>query len=114
MRVRQRLSPTHSKAWHCAGRVEFTEYFPENTQGILVQPVGDEGVLVAATDTQRGFGSLDQVRPVCALPLCTEHLPLRLYMECTACSLTIILGPMNWTLLQAHGECELCRPGLGA
>ncbi|CAK0745940.1 hypothetical protein CVIRNUC_001656 [Coccomyxa viridis] len=42
------------------GRVEFTEYFPENTQGILVQPVGDEGVLVAATDTQRGFGSLDQ------------------------------------------------------
>ncbi len=45
-----------------AGRVEFTEYFPENTQGVLVQPVGDEGILVAATDTQRGFGRLDQVR----------------------------------------------------
>jgi hypothetical protein len=46
----------------CAGRVEFTEYFPENTQGVLIQPVGDEGVLVAATDTQRGFGRLDQVK----------------------------------------------------
>lgn len=45
-----------------AGRVEFTEYLPENTQGVLVQPVGDEGVLVVATDTQRGFGRLDQVR----------------------------------------------------
>lgn len=44
-----------------AGRVEFTEYFPENTQGVLVQPIGDEGVLVVATDTQRGFGRLDQV-----------------------------------------------------
>ena len=42
--------------------MEFTEYFPENTQGVLVQPVGDEGVLVVATDTQRGFGRLDQVR----------------------------------------------------
>ena len=44
-----------------AGRVEFTEYFPANTQGVLVQPVGDEGVLIVATDTQRGFGRLDQV-----------------------------------------------------
>ncbi|CAL5219167.1 g950 [Coccomyxa viridis] len=42
------------------GRVEFTEYFPEDTQGVLVQPIGDEGVLVIATDTQRGFGRLDQ------------------------------------------------------
>ncbi|KAK9909222.1 hypothetical protein WJX75_009014 [Coccomyxa subellipsoidea] len=42
------------------GRVEFTEYFPENTQGVLVQPVGEEGLLVCGTDTQRGFGRLDQ------------------------------------------------------
>ena len=60
---RQRLSPAdHTRLGNVQGRVEFTEYFPENTQGILVQPVGDEGVLMAATDTQRGFGSLDQVR----------------------------------------------------
>lgn len=45
-----------------AGRVEFTEYFPENTQGVLVQPVGEEGLLVCGTDTQRGFGRLDQVQ----------------------------------------------------
>jgi hypothetical protein len=44
----------------CAGRFEFLEYFPEKTQGVLVQPIGTEGVLVAATDTQRGFSRLDQ------------------------------------------------------
>ncbi|BDA41806.1 Protein COFACTOR ASSEMBLY OF COMPLEX C SUBUNIT B CCB4, chloplastic [Coccomyxa sp. Obi] len=42
------------------GRVEFTEYLPENTQGILVQPIGEDGLLVCGTDTQRGFGRLDQ------------------------------------------------------
>ncbi len=42
--------------------MEFVRYLPENTQGVLVQPAGDMGVLVAATDTQRGFGRLDQVR----------------------------------------------------
>jgi hypothetical protein len=36
-------------------------FFPENTQGVLVQPIGSEGVLLAGTDTQRGFGFLDQV-----------------------------------------------------
>ena len=51
-----------------AGRVEFTAFFPENTQGVLVQPIGTEGVLIAGTDTQRGFGFLDQVMlPVAAL-----------------------------------------------
>lgn len=49
-------------AYSLAGRVEFTEYFPENTQGVLVQPIGEDGVLVCGTDTQRGFGRLDQVR----------------------------------------------------
>ena len=29
-------------------------------QGVVVQPVGDTGVLVAATDTVRGFSRLDQ------------------------------------------------------
>ncbi|CAL8460765.1 g296 [Coccomyxa elongata] len=42
------------------GRVEFTEYLPENTQGVLVQPIGEDGLLVCGTDTQRGFGRLDQ------------------------------------------------------
>lgn len=44
-----------------AGRFEFLEYFPENTQGVLVQPIGNEGVVIVGTDAQRGFGRLDQV-----------------------------------------------------
>ena len=42
------------------GRDEFFPYLPANLQGVLVHPLGDEGVLVAGTDTQRGFGRLDQ------------------------------------------------------
>lgn len=42
------------------GRAEFVEYLPDTTQGVVVQPVGSQGVLVAATDTQRGVSRLDQ------------------------------------------------------
>ena len=52
------------------GRMEFMSVFPDNTQGVLVQPIGGEGVLIAGTDTQRGFGKLDQVR---ASPLPRMH-----------------------------------------
>lgn len=37
------------------------EFLPEGTQGVVVQPIGNAGVLVAATDTVRGFGRMDQV-----------------------------------------------------
>ena len=30
------------------------------SQGVAVQPIGEAGVLVAATDTVRGFSALDQ------------------------------------------------------
>ena len=36
-------------------------YLPEGTQGVAMQPIGSSGVLVAATDTVRGFGRMDQV-----------------------------------------------------
>jgi hypothetical protein len=42
------------------GRFEFFGYMPANSQGILVQPLGSEGMLVLATGTQRGFSALDQ------------------------------------------------------
>lgn len=42
------------------GRPEFTAFLPENTQGVMVQPIGKDGVLVAGTDTIRGFSRLDQ------------------------------------------------------
>lgn len=44
-----------------AGRFEFTAFLPGNTQGVIVRPLGKQGVMIAATDTQRGFGKLDQV-----------------------------------------------------
>jgi hypothetical protein len=49
-------------AMACAGRLEFTSFLPENTQGVAVQPIGNRGVLIAGTDTVRGIGRLDQVR----------------------------------------------------
>ena len=48
---------------YIAGRFEFLSYLPSNTQGVIVRPIGEKGVLIAATDTQRGFGKLDQVLP---------------------------------------------------
>ena len=44
-----------------SGRKEFADYLPEGTQGIVVQPVGKLGVMVAGTDTIRGISMLDQV-----------------------------------------------------
>lgn len=44
------------------GRFELFNFFPQNTQAIIVEPLGDsDGVLIAASDTVRGFAALDQV-----------------------------------------------------
>ncbi|KAK9803329.1 hypothetical protein WJX73_003780 [Symbiochloris irregularis] len=43
------------------GAVEFTSYLPINMQSILVQPLGNEGVMVLGSDYQRGFGRVDQI-----------------------------------------------------
>ncbi len=48
----------------CSGRKEFTAYLPENTQAVVVQPIGGSALLVAASDTQRGFNKVDQVMDV--------------------------------------------------
>jgi hypothetical protein len=42
------------------GRVEFQSYLPKNAQAVAVTPVGNEGVMVAASGTQRGFTPADQ------------------------------------------------------
>ncbi|KAI8475323.1 MAG: CGLD23 protein required for cyt b6 assembly [Monoraphidium minutum] len=42
------------------GRVEFVQYLPETTQGVVVQPIGTQGVLVVGSDTSRGISRLDQ------------------------------------------------------
>lgn len=63
---------THKRA-DVAGRNEFTAYLPSNTQGVVLRPIGNNGVLVTATDTQRGFGKLDQV-PLCLLWVVTIYV----------------------------------------
>lgn len=42
------------------GRREFTSYLAENMQAAIIQPVGNEGVIVLGSDTQRGYTTLDQ------------------------------------------------------
>ncbi|XP_078438408.1 cofactor assembly of complex C isoform X3 [Wolffia australiana] len=41
------------------GRVEFP-FLPTNTQALILQPIGDDGIAIAGGDTTRGFSSLDQ------------------------------------------------------
>ncbi len=38
----------------------FSDQVLHRLQGVALQPIGDAGVLVAATDTVRGFSALDQ------------------------------------------------------
>ncbi|MEL6938658.1 MAG: cofactor assembly of complex C subunit B [Cyanobacteria bacterium J06598_1] len=42
------------------GRVEF-DYLPENTQGLIVQPMGDSGVLILAANAPRSYTQQDEV-----------------------------------------------------
>ena len=42
------------------GRVEFESYLPRNAQAVVVTPVGNEGVMVAASGVARGFTPADQ------------------------------------------------------
>eukprot|EP00873_Tetraselmis_striata_P012669 jgi/Tetstr1/432933/TSEL_022273.t1 len=42
------------------GRFEFFGFLPSKTQSIILQPLGNQGVLVVASDTPRSFTSIDQ------------------------------------------------------
>jgi hypothetical protein len=41
------------------GRIEF-DYLPENTQGVICQPVGDRGVLILAANAPRSYTRQDE------------------------------------------------------
>lgn len=41
------------------GRVEF-DYLPENTQGVICQPIGDRGVLILAANAPRSYTRQDE------------------------------------------------------
>jgi hypothetical protein len=41
------------------GRIEF-DYLPENTQGVIVQPLGDRGVLILGANAPRSYTNQDE------------------------------------------------------
>ncbi|MBD2012557.1 cofactor assembly of complex C subunit B [Microcoleus sp. FACHB-53] len=41
------------------GRIEF-DYLPENTQGVICQPVGDQGALILAANAPRSYTKQDE------------------------------------------------------
>lgn len=43
-----------------AGRIEFEKLLPTNLSSLIIAPIGKSGVLLAGSDTVRGFSRLDQ------------------------------------------------------
>ena len=41
------------------GKIEF-DYLPENTQGVICQPIGNKGVLILGADTPRSYTKQDE------------------------------------------------------
>jgi hypothetical protein len=41
------------------GRVEFN-YLPENTQGVICQPIGDRGVMILGANAPRSYTAQDE------------------------------------------------------
>ena len=41
------------------GRIEF-DYLPENTQGVICQPIGEEGALILGADVPRSYTQQDE------------------------------------------------------
>lgn len=41
------------------GRIEF-DYLPENTQGVICQPIGDQGALILGANTPRSYTKQDE------------------------------------------------------
>lgn len=41
------------------GKIEF-DYLPENTQGVICQPIGEKGVLILGADTPRSYTKQDE------------------------------------------------------
>ncbi len=70
-----------------AGRAEFVEYLPEATQGVIVQPLGNQGVLVVGTDTLRGLSRLDQASALLQGTVVSSASPCVHFNHCTAVTL---------------------------
>ena len=62
--ILKRVLETHKAIYLVAlkvypGKIEF-DYLPENTQGVICQPIGDKGVLILAANTPRSYTKQDE------------------------------------------------------
>ncbi|UKO96283.1 cofactor assembly of complex C subunit B [Nostoc sp. UHCC 0870] len=59
-RVLEKQQPIYLVALYVyPGRVEF-DYLPENTQGVICQPIGNEGVLILGANAPRSYTKQDE------------------------------------------------------
>jgi 4-amino-4-deoxy-L-arabinose transferase-like glycosyltransferase len=63
-KILQRVLETHQPLYLVdlklyPGRIEF-DYLPENTQGIICQPIGKEGVLILGANAPRSYSKQDE------------------------------------------------------
>lgn len=59
-RVLEKQTPIYLVALYVyPGRIEF-DYLPENTQGVICQPIGDKGVLISAANAPRSYTKQDE------------------------------------------------------
>lgn len=60
-RVMDKQKPVYLVSLHLyPGRVEF-DYLPENTQGVICQPIGQAGVLILAANAPRSYTKQDEI-----------------------------------------------------
>jgi len=59
-------------------------FLPEGMQGVVVQPIGSSGLLVAGTDTVRGFGRMDQVCDQALYPCMCKGVCMHLFTACAS------------------------------
>ncbi|MEA5564012.1 cofactor assembly of complex C subunit B [Anabaena sp. UHCC 0399] len=59
-RVLEKQQPVYLVALYVyPGRIEF-DYLPENTQGVICQPIGNEGVLILGANAPRSYTKQDE------------------------------------------------------
>jgi hypothetical protein len=101
-----------------AGRAEFVQYLPEATQGVVVQPLGSDGVVVVGTDTLRGLSRLDQVslsvwQAVARLLWCMALLYVSLHLLSTGTDTVCGLSRLDQEQCCAP-SCQACFSGSGS
>ena len=75
--------------------MEFTSFLPENTQAAIIQPIGSDGVLIAASNTQRGFTRLDQVNRPVHNPQSDTPVPVLLQLQHDTANLSMDIAPFS-------------------